>query len=69
MIQIKQAMRRRGLSFKQAINDFLRAGLQKERVRKAVPRFVVRPAPLKHRAGLSFDCTSQLLDDLDGPRR
>ncbi|HVO80918.1 MAG TPA: CopG family transcriptional regulator [Terriglobales bacterium] len=58
--------RRRGASFKQTVNHFLRLGLMAE---KRPPRkpFQVTPRRLGLPSGLSYENVEQLLERLEGP--
>jgi len=62
-------MRRSGKSFRQAVNEFLRLGLNARRDMKPARKFVVRPKPMGPPKGLSYDNVEELLDWLDGPMR
>lgn len=67
--RIKQRMAQTQGSFKETVNEVLRAGLtETERSRSAEP-FRVRARALGLRAGLSYDDVEQLLDQLDGADR
>jgi hypothetical protein len=63
---LRGEMRRSGLSFKAAVNHFLRLGLANSHKPRRKP-FVVRPLPLKLPAGLSYDNVEELLEALEGP--
>jgi hypothetical protein len=61
---LNKEVRRSGISFKQAVNDFLRLGLMASRqhIRKS---FVVTPRPLGLPPGLSYDNVEELLEALE----
>lgn len=67
--KLRQEMRRSGKSFRQAVNEFLRLGLNARRDMKPARKFVVRPKPMGPPKGLSYDNVEELLDWLDGPMR
>ena len=52
-------MQRSGISFKEAVNHYLRLGLRK--------KFVVKPLAMALPPGLSYDCIGKLLEALEGP--
>jgi len=64
---LEREVRRTGRPFRTVVNDVLRAGLERERLRARAP-FVVEPAERGLRAGLSIDHVSGLLDAVEGPR-
>jgi hypothetical protein len=64
---VKQEQRRSGESFKSTVNSLLRRGLMNAREKAATKPFEVTPIPMGLPPGLSYDCISKLLDDLDGP--
>jgi hypothetical protein len=63
---LKQEMRRSGISFKEAVNHYLRLGLMaaKQPARK---KFVVKPLAMGLPPGLSYDNVGELLEALEGP--
>jgi hypothetical protein len=63
---LNKEVRRSGITFKQAVNHFLRMGLMasKEQTKK---RFVVTPRPLGLPPGLSYDNVEELIEALEGP--
>jgi len=63
---LNQEIRRSGVSFKEAVNHFLRLGLMASRQQNRKP-FVVTPHPLGLPPGLSYDRLEELLEDLEGP--
>ena len=68
MDRIKEAMRERGVSFKDAVNETLRVGFDVQKRKRSQTVFKVQPidmGPL--RDGQSYDCIGKLLEDADGP--
>ena len=65
--KIKAKMQKTGLSFKDVVNEMLRAGLLfSEKATKQKP-FKVNARPLGIRSGLNYDCMSELLEQVEGP--
>jgi hypothetical protein len=64
--RLKTEVRRTGKAFKQAVNDALRAGLEKRR-RERPKSYRVRARALGLRPGLDHDRISDLLEQLEGP--
>jgi hypothetical protein len=62
----KELRRRRKSSFKEVINDLIRAGCHSRREVKRVPRFVVRARHMGLRRGLNYDDVGGLLEKLEG---
>jgi hypothetical protein len=62
---LQKEVRRSGVSFKQAVNDFLRLGLTASRQRTRKP-FVVTPRKVGLPPGLSYDNIEELLETLEG---
>jgi hypothetical protein len=62
---LNREVRRSGISFKEAVNHFLRVGLMtsKRQTRKA---FVVTPRRLGLPSGLSYDNIEELLEAVEG---
>lgn len=60
--------RRTGRSFKDVVNDAIRAGLG-GRGGRPPDRFVVKARPMKARPGVEFDDIEGLLDRIEGPYR
>jgi len=63
---LNQEIRRSGVSFKEAVNHYLRLGLV---AAKQPPRrkFVVKPLPMGLPPGLSYDNVEELIEALEGP--
>jgi hypothetical protein len=63
---LNEEMQRSGISFKQAVNHYLRLGLAaaKQPVRK---EFVVKPRAMGLPPGLSYDNIGELLEAIEGP--
>ena len=63
---LNQEIRRSGVSFKEAVNHYLRLGLMasKRPVRK---KFVVKPRAMGLPPGLSYDNIGELLEAIEGP--
>jgi hypothetical protein len=62
---LNQEIRSSGMSFKDAVNYFLRLGLMVARQQKRKP-FVVTPRPMGLAPGLSYDSVEELLEALEG---
>jgi hypothetical protein len=63
---LNQEIRRSGVSFKEAVNHYLRLGLlaAKQPARK---KFVVKPLAMGLPPGLSYDNVEELIEVLEGP--
>jgi len=62
---LNKEIRRSGVSFKEAVNHYLRVGLM--RSRQHVPKpFVVKPRALGLPPGLSYDNIEELLEAVEG---
>jgi hypothetical protein len=63
---LSQEIRRSGVSFKEAVNHYLRLGLTaaKQPARK---KFVVKPLAVGLPPGLSYDHVEELIEVLEGP--
>jgi hypothetical protein len=59
--------RKRGIPFRQALNDLVRAGIQAESAPAPAKPFQVKPFHLGVIPGLNYDCVGQLLEYLEGP--
>lgn len=65
--RLRAESRRSGRSFKETVNEALRLGLSRRRPAVPGPPFRVKARPMSLRAGLSLDCTSALLEEIEGP--
>ncbi|MBI2879279.1 MAG: DUF2191 domain-containing protein [Candidatus Rokubacteria bacterium] len=66
-VKLKAEVRRGGLTFKQAVNHFLRLGLASRRSTPKPQPFRVRARALGLRPGLDYDRISTLIERLEGP--
>lgn len=64
--RLREQTRKNGKSFKDAVNEALRIGLNTGKALKPESRFRVRARPLGLRPGLSLDNISELLEQTDG---
>ena len=64
---LKREVRKSGMSFKGAVNHFLRRGMAHSGQQLVQKPFVVHPRPLGLPPGMSYDDVAQLLEDLEGP--
>ena len=65
--KLKKKVQKTGISFKDAVNEMLRAGLLfSEKAAKQKP-FKVNARPLGMRPGLNYDSISELLEQVEGP--
>ncbi len=62
-IRLKRHMRDRGVTFKAAVNEILRAGLDHERATEKVEPYVLPAYDLGIRQGIDIDRIAHLLDD------
>lgn len=65
--KLKAESRHSGRSFKDTVNEALRRGLERRPKRMEAGRFRVKARPMGLRPGLSLDCTSALLEEIEGP--
>jgi hypothetical protein len=65
--QVREAMRQSGRSFKDTINDAIRAGLTSAHSSGRKPEFRIRAQALGIRPGLSYDNVADLIEQLEGP--
>jgi plasmid stability protein len=65
--RLREEARRQGRSFKEVVNDALRAGLDQSS--GDVPPYLVEARDLGVRPGIDLDDIQGLLDRLDGPER
>jgi hypothetical protein len=64
----KDFSRTRGLPFRQALNDLVRAGLQAEAARRPKRPFRIEPKHMGYRRGLNYDRIGELLELGEGER-
>ncbi len=64
--KLKAESRRSGRSFKETVNEALRLGLEHRPRKGRAGAFRVKARPMGLRHGLSLDCTSALLEELEG---
>ena len=62
---LRNAMRSRRKSFKQTLNDAIRAGLGATSKAKHRPRFVVKARPMGLRAGIDPTSMNRLVDEME----
>lgn len=67
--KLKVEMQRRGSTFKETVNQFLRRGLEAPRPEELARPFRIEPRSLGLRPGVQLDDVAGLLDALDGPAR
>lgn len=68
--RLQAESRKSGRSFKEVVNDYLRAGLAQRRVVKTMTPFRVEPVSMgATRQGYSYDNIGALLEDIEGPER
>ncbi|MGN6592156.1 MAG: CopG family transcriptional regulator [Terriglobales bacterium] len=65
--RLQREMRKRGCSFREAVNEYLRRGLDAVAMRQPRKPFKVQTFPGGPAPGVNLDCISRLLDQLDGP--
>jgi Arc/MetJ family transcription regulator len=65
--KLKEELRRRGGTFKEAVNELLREGLQARRETKRLKQFQVRARAMGQRAGIHYDNIGDLLEQIEGP--
>jgi hypothetical protein len=63
--KIKDLAHRRGLSFKQALNDLIRRGLRSSTRQDAVTRYTVEPHSGGFRPGIDPGKLNRLVDELE----
>lgn len=63
----EEVRRRPHATFKEVVNDLLRAGLQFRARTEKAPRFSVEPRSMGVRRGLDYDDVGGLLEELEGP--
>jgi hypothetical protein len=67
--RLRLEMRRTGKSLKQAVNDFLRLGFERDPSAATARKFRVRPFQAGPPAGMTFDNVEELIEYLEGPAR
>jgi hypothetical protein len=68
MAKIKAEMRKRGVSFKDIVNEMLRKGLiVTDKLKQSKRPVLFNTKPLGIRPGLNYDSTSELLEETEGP--
>ena len=62
-----QLQRKRGISFKDVVNQTLRDGLEQQTARpNDAPRFTVKARKMGMRPGLNYDNVEELLEQIEG---
>ncbi len=64
--RIDEELRKRGGTFKDTVNDLLRAGFQAQSETKKVKRFKARVRAMGRRAGMDYDNIGDLLEQTEG---
>ena len=64
--RLREESRRTGKSFKEVVNEAIRAGLDR-RVDGPRERFVVEARPMHAKPGMDFDNVWELIERLEGP--
>jgi len=64
--RVKQVSRRRGTSFKETLNELLRAALLGARPQARRPKFRVKPLQLRPLPGLNYDDIEGLISYAEG---
>ena len=65
--KLDREARKHGKSFKEAVNYYLRLGLDTQAQIKPAKPFVVRARPLGLKPGLSYDNVGELIEQAEGP--
>ena len=65
--KLDEEMRKNGKSFKEAVNYYLRLGLDAPARMKPAKPFVVQARPLGLPPSLSYDNVEELIEQLEGP--
>ena len=65
--KLDHEIRKNRKSFKEAVNYYLRLGLNAPARTKPAKKFIVRVRPLGLSAGLSYDNVEELIEQLEGP--
>ena len=66
--RLLEESRRTGKTFKDVVNEAVRAGLDR-RDGRAIGRFVVKARPMHAKPGIDFDDIEGLLEQIEGPYR
>jgi len=66
--RVKQQSRSRGESFRETLNELLRAALVASEAQPKRREFQVEPHHGGYYPGLNYDCTESLLEHLEGPQ-
>jgi hypothetical protein len=64
LLKLMAEAKRTGSSLEDVVNQSLRCALPES---PGIPPFEVKAHDLHARPGLNFDCTSRLLDEIEGP--
>jgi hypothetical protein len=64
--RLDQEIRKHGRSFKQAVNYYLRLGLDAQARMNSAKPFVVRARPLGLKPGFSYDNVEELIEQAEG---
>lgn len=64
---LQREAKKTGMTFKTAVNHFLREGMKASRQQPARKPYVVNPRALGLPPGMNYDDVAQLLEDLEGP--
>jgi hypothetical protein len=65
--KLKSEVQKRGLPFKQIVNETLRRGLVAEREARTAGKFRVKARNLGLRPGLEYDNIGDLIEQIEGP--
>lgn len=63
----KEFSRKRGIPFREALNELVRTGLQMERPTPPRTEFRIKPQRMGLRPGLSYDNIEELIEIGEGP--
>lgn len=66
-VLLQREAKKSGMTFKAAVNHYLREGIKQGKRNQSRKPFVVHARPLGLPPGMSYDCIGQLLEDLEGP--
>ena len=65
--KLKAQMRKTGKSFKETVNEALRAGLLTQRAGQKAKPFKIRPRNMGLKPGYSLDKPWDLIEEIEGP--